>query len=121
MVVMDRSQARGLDLFICFRAVASSCTLSHHRVSSEPVGSSPNSSLIRLRARAGFPECPGKALDTVQATPSTDGTSPIYREPPFSPASIPDQVGGAPSFWSAGSHQGQGCPGYGHHDLTTWK
>lgn len=118
---MDRRQAQGLDPFICTRAVASSCTLSHLQVSSEPAGSSPNSICIRLRARVGFPECPGKALDIVQAMPSTDGTSLIHRGPFFHlPTSQVQWEGLLPSgvleAIRARAVLGRGTR-YGHHDL----
>lgn len=72
---MDRRQARGLDLYICeMGGLHQGYDLFWYSlwVSSEPAGSSPNSSLFRLSARAGFPECPGEALGTIQATTSAE-------------------------------------------------
>lgn len=72
---MDRRQAQGLDLYICETGgLRQGYDLFWYSlwVSSEPAGSSPNSSLSRLSARAGFPECPGEALGTIQATSSAE-------------------------------------------------
>lgn len=120
--MMGRRQARGLDLFICEMggSAASSCTLSHLWVSSEPAGSSPNSSRIRRDSRNAL----GR-LWTLSRSHRPLMETLIHREPFFHlPASQIQWERRFPSgvleTIKTRAVLGRGT-GYGHHDLIAWK